>query len=100
MLRSIVVGIVSLLAVTCIAPREAGAREFTRDPCPVPSAPAASAGLKAEFARLSTRAMSLDSATAAFNARCNVENPEGEPAEVACKREEADLEKQIAQHVA
>ena len=72
--------------------------EFTRDPCPLPSDRATSAGLKAEFARLSTRAMSLDSLTAAFNARCNVENPEGEPAEVACKREQADLQKQIEQH--
>jgi hypothetical protein len=51
-----------------------------------------------EFARLSTRAKSLDSTTAAFNARCNVENPEGEQAEIACKQEEAHLQKQIEQH--
>jgi hypothetical protein len=96
--RSIAVGVLSLLALTGISLREAGAREFTRDPCPLLSTPTASAGLKAEFARLSARAMSLDSTTAAFNARCNVENPEGEAAEIACKQEEADLQKQIEQH--
>ncbi len=98
MLRPIAAGVLSLLAVTGISLQEAGSREFTRDPCPLPPVPAVSAGLKAEFARLSARARSLDSTTAAFNARCNVENPEGEQAEIACRQEEADLQKQIKQH--
>jgi len=96
--RAIAVGIVSLFAVTGILIQEAASREFTRDPCPLPSAPPPPAGLKAEFAGLSARAMSLDATNTAFNARCNVENPEGEQAEIACKQEEADLQKEIEQH--
>ncbi len=58
-------------------------------PCPV--SPEMAAGVQDQFARLSTRADTLDSTVAAFNAKCNVDNPEGSSAERACANQEREL---------
>lgn len=66
---------------------------YARRPCPV--SPEMTAGVQGQFARLSTRADTLDSAVAAFNASCDVDNPEGSPAERACADQEQQMRRDL-----
>jgi hypothetical protein len=74
----------------------AGGGHYARRPCPV--SPEMTAGMQDQFARLSTRADTLDSTVVAFNAKCNVDNPEGSSAERTCAHQEKQIRGDLDRH--